>query len=127
MTGRTEKARRMELRRKTGTRAWPRLFSPPYHRGPKYRLAHACFVCRRSFKLAVDLSQAEQERRCPGCRGVLRWMGRSFRAPRRTDFDQWRKVEILWEAGYRFTSYRGPAGPLPETLKEAEAFVRRNR
>ncbi|TWB63696.1 hypothetical protein FBZ92_103187 [Nitrospirillum viridazoti] len=55
-------------------------------------------------------------------------MGRSFKAPRRADIAQWRKVEALWRQGYRFWSCRSHPGaePLPAMLKEVPSFVRRN-
>ena len=55
-------------------------------------------------------------------------MGRSFKAPKRSDTEQWRKVEALWRAGFRFHSYRSQpeAEPLPDRLREVEDFVRRN-
>ena len=55
-------------------------------------------------------------------------MGRSFKAPKRSDVDQWKKVETLWDAGFRFWSYRSypEAEPLPDRLDEVEDFIRRN-
>ena len=58
----------------------------------------------------------------------LNEMGRSFKAPKRSDTEQWEKVQALWDAGFRFWSYRShpEAEPLPERLREVEAFVARN-
>lgn len=55
-------------------------------------------------------------------------MGRSFKAPKLDDLEQWKKTEKLWEAGFRFFSYRSfpDAEPLPERLSEVEAFIKRN-
>ncbi len=55
-------------------------------------------------------------------------MGRSFKAPPRSDIEQWRKVEALWAAGFRFFSYRTypDAEPLPERFKDVASFVQRN-
>lgn len=55
-------------------------------------------------------------------------MGRSFKAPKAGDTEQWKKVELLWKAGFRFFSYRSfpDAEPLPERLSEVEAFIGRN-
>lgn len=127
MVGRNERTRRMDLRRLSGTREAPRGSKPTYDQWPTYRVAHACFVCRRSFKLAVA-DDEQSERRCPGCGGLLHWMGRSFRAPKRTDLDQWKKVERLWHAGFRFQSYRSAsdAEPLPDRLQDLDDFLRRN-
>lgn len=55
-------------------------------------------------------------------------MGRSFKAPRKSDLSQWKKVEILWKSGFRFQSYRSfpEAEKLPERLSEVEEFIARN-
>jgi hypothetical protein len=55
-------------------------------------------------------------------------MGRSFRVPKQTDAEQWKKVEVLWNAGFRFQSYRSypDAERLPDRLSEVEDFIRRN-
>lgn len=55
-------------------------------------------------------------------------MGRSFKAPKHRDTEQWRKVAALWQAGFRFHSYRSQpqAERLPERLREVEDFIRRN-
>jgi predicted amidophosphoribosyltransferase len=112
----------MALRRATGTRADP-LPPPPSVRGPEYLQAHACFDCRKSWKVRPDKPAT-----CPQCRGPLHDMGRTFKAPRKTDAEQWQKVRALWENGFRFFSYRSHphAEPLPERLKEVADFVRRN-
>jgi hypothetical protein len=55
-------------------------------------------------------------------------MGRSFRAPKKSNRDQWKKVELLWKNGFRFFSYRRypDAEPLPSKLSEVAEFIRRN-
>jgi len=50
-------------------------------------------------------------------------MGTAFRAPRRTDIPQWRKVEQLVSAGVLF--YRN-SGPRPKLLNEVPAFLQAN-
>jgi hypothetical protein len=55
-------------------------------------------------------------------------MGRAFKVPKKSDDAQWAKVRALWLAGFRFVSHtrwRG-AEAFPESLREVEAFVRRN-
>lgn len=122
-----DKQRRKELRDVFAPRAPLRFFS--YGRGPVYRVAHACFDCRRSQKVASDpLAAPEAGPACPACGGPLHWMGRSFKVPKRSDTEQWRKVEALWKAGFRFHSYRSrpEAEALPGRLREVEDFIRRN-
>lgn len=118
------KSERMELRRDIGNRQAPKPHVPPRHRGPEYLIAHACFDCCKSWKI---------ERReggdpiCPQCGHPLHEMGRAFKAPRRLDAEQWKKVETLWNAGFRFWStWNTEVEPLPERLREVADFVRRN-
>jgi hypothetical protein len=47
-------------------------------------------------------------------------MGTAFRAPKRADQSQWRKVEQLARAGFLF--YRN-SGPRPKSLNEVSAFL----
>ena len=105
----------------TGTRA----SVAPVERvkGPDYLVAHACFTCRKSWKVRSETSAV-----CPQCSVPLNEMGRSFKAPKRSDTGQWEKVRALLNAGFRFWSYRShpEAEPLPERLREVEAFVARN-
>ena len=88
-----------------------------------YLIAHACFDCCKSWKVRAD-----RDARCPDCGSALHEMGRSFKAPKKTDAEQWAKVKALWSAGFRFGSYRShpEAEPLPERLREVEDFIRRN-
>ena len=75
-----EKHRRMELRRNNGTREVKPVVTPSTHRGPEYLVAHACFPCRKSFKMrSLD---ANIVHKCPDCEGVVYEMGRSFTAPK---------------------------------------------
>ncbi len=92
--------------------------------GAPYLVAHACFKCRRSVKIDAGFLQ-HRIAHCPECGTTLSWLGRTFRAPKRSDVKQWKKVEALWQAGYRFHSYGGR--PLPDTLKEAEALIAERR
>jgi len=99
-------------------------YVPPYHRGPECLWPHACFECRKSWKLAEGSTA-----KCPQCGGDLHWMGRAFKVPRKADTEQWAKVRALWMAGFRFfnsPSSKGTVEPFPERLREVDDFVRRN-
>jgi hypothetical protein len=111
----------MELRRATGTRVIRS--APPPVSGPEYLIAHACFECRKSWKLKRDTGAV-----CRDCGYPLHEMGRSFKTPKKSDAEQWDKVRALWEAGFRFWSYRSApdAEPLPKRLRDVDAFIRRN-
>jgi ssDNA-binding Zn-finger/Zn-ribbon topoisomerase 1 len=118
------KPERMEMRREIGNRAVPGPRVAPYHRGPDYLVAHACFDCRKSWKRGV-----EREHHCPECQKPLAMMGRSFRTPANRKQDQWEKVRRLWDAGFRFWSYRSfpDAERYPDNLRDVDDFIRRNR
>jgi len=115
------KQQRMESRRATGTRAVA--VAPVRQKGPSYLIAHACFDCRKSWKVRPDRSAD-----CPQCGSTLCEMGRSFKAPRKSDVEQWEKVRLLWFAGFRFSSYRShpEAEPMPKRLRDVADFIRRN-
>src|SRR5688572_1968016 len=120
----SRKARRMEARRRVGNRKPPVAQTDSRH--PTYLIAHACFSCRKSFKLAPR-SQAERPPPCPQCSKSLREMGRAFRAPPLRNKAQWRKLELLVAAGFRFDRYRGyGATSPPEKRTDAERFIREN-
>ena len=86
-------------------------------------MAHACFDCRKGWKLAEEAAG-----KCPQCAGPLRWMGRAFKAPKKIDLEQWKKVEALWRAGFRFLSHTGrqKVQPYPEQFRDVDAFIREN-
>lgn len=55
-------------------------------------------------------------------------MGRAFKAPKKVDLEQWKKVDALWRAGFRFLSHTRwrTVQPYPERLKDVDAFIREN-
>jgi hypothetical protein len=116
----------MEARRATGSRKPP--VAVPRSRAGRYLVAHACFDCRKSVKLDANPTKAAESRVCPSCGGELHWMGRSFTAPKKADVEQWKKVAALWNAGFRFHSYRShpDAEKLPEKLRDVADFLSRN-
>jgi hypothetical protein len=124
----------MELRRAIGNRKLPNqqgngggswlAYCEPAYRGKLRLWPHACFECCKSWKLS-EASNAK----CPECGGEIHWMGRAFKAPRKTDDEQWAKVRALWSAGFRFVNHEGwreAAEPYPERLREVEDFILRN-
>ena len=87
-------------------------------------MQYACFDCHKSFKRAVLGDSAT----CPHCGEEAKEMGRNFRAPKRSDEDEWEKIRILYDGGVRFWGAQSPnLGPFPDTREEALEFVRRNR
>lgn len=73
------------------------------------RTNYACFHCRRGFKHIYSAAPII----CPGCNGEARHMGPAFKVPSHRLTNQWRKVELLAEAGIVFYNNR----PLPSQMK----------
>ena len=119
MPSKSDKARRMELRRELGNRSVKPRTLPV--RGTGYLVAHACFDCRKSFKIAPR----DERAMCPACGREIHWMGRSFKAPRRNDVPQWKKVQLLYAHGFRFIG-TGTRPPLPNRLQDVGAFLRKH-
>ena len=117
------KTERMELRRTTGSRALPVMAPAPYHRGALCLWPHACFNCRKSWKLPDEATG-----KCPECSGALHSMGRAFKVPKKSDNEQWDKVRARWLAGFRFVNHTRwrDLDPFPGHLRDVEEFVRRN-
>jgi len=110
-----------------------------------YNLQHACFRCRKVFRLAYHTKEhlraawlsrrisgrrpasefQEPEHICPQCGGPVEMMGRAFRAPRADDLDGWRGVELLVQAGFRFFSYS--SGGYPSGIRAIQEFIAANR
>lgn len=125
-----EKNRRMMLRRQIGNREVKPISESIDCKGPDYTMSYACFDCRKSFKRHFDCSPPEypQVIDCLECDGKFVNLGRHFKAPRRTDEKQWKKVRYLVEHGFLFQKIRTGSGhhdtvPYPETLEEAKDFV----
>ena len=100
-----------------------------YFRRVPYPMHFACFACRKSFKQLWTRSEGHvREPRCPDC-GLKMWeMGRQFKAPKRSNLKQWRKVEALVRSGITFHRQRvSDLMPFPAVLREVASFVRRVR
>jgi len=96
-----------------------------------YNMAFACLHCRKSFKREFDLDEGRpSELKCPECGGTAYNLGRHFKAPKKSDTKQWKKVEFLIEHGFRFQKIRPiknslDSVPYPETMEEAKEFVKK--
>jgi DNA-directed RNA polymerase subunit RPC12/RpoP len=113
----------MQIRREIGNRVIEPVPPKPVLRGPEYLVAHGCLDCRTSFERPTSGGQLV----CPACGQRAYQMGRYFKAPRKADVKQWRKVLLLYASGFRFwSSARGDAPALPHSLREAERFVEDN-
>jgi hypothetical protein len=54
---------------------------------------YACVSCRYA---------AKQTYKCPHCHEPMRFMGKAFKPPKRSNISQWRKVEMLVAHDMRF-------------------------
>jgi len=125
-----EKHRRMQLRKATGTRIIEP--SPAIVRGAEYAMAFACLTCRTSNKRHFDVPPSDYPKtmECPICKSEAFNLGRHFKAPRKTNLAQWKKIEFLIEHGFFFQKIRIDKNsyesvPYPRTLAEAKVFVKR--
>lgn len=100
--------------------------------GP-YKEHFACFECRKVFKqtnrweLPEEVRPKKGEQRickCPQCGIPMADMGLDFKAPKKNDILQWKKVKILYEHGFSYHSC-GCCGPgfRPSELSEVDNFI----
>lgn len=83
----------------------------------------ACLPCRYTAKHPPWTEPA-----CPRCRTTMIDLGRDFKAPRRGNTLQWRKIATLAAAGITFDSCgcTGP-GPRPRTLADTKSQLGQRR
>ena len=98
--------------------------------GPEYAMSYACLKCKTAHKRHVEGSPIDYPltMECPICKEKMYRVGRHFKAPKKNDSAQWRKVEFLIEHGFLFQKIRPNSGsydsvPYPETLEQAKEFV----
>jgi hypothetical protein len=90
---------------------------------------YTCFDCRCSFKRAAEKDVLS--RKCPTCGGKSIRMDVRFRAPKKSDDKQWKKVRFLVEHGFNFQKvYRHEGTAMvreryPENLAGAKEFVKK--
>lgn len=90
--------------------------------GP-YKQHWACFGCRKMFRNHRGEAPV-RGLKCPECKLPMRNMGLDFKAPRASDVAQWKKVEILFRAGFKYSSC-GCSGPgeRPKYLRDVPEFL----
>ncbi len=92
-------------------------------------MAFACLDCRKSFKRKFKVSDGyPRQMICPDCGGPAYNFGRHFKAPKKADIAQWKKVQFLFEHGFWFQRIYDKANgyqivAYPKTLEEAREFV----
>lgn len=88
----------------------------PYSTSCKY----VCFKCRICFHRPFT-SGAHQ---CGTCKGPTTYAGNAFRAPKKNNIREWKKLEILIRGGWTFN--RHGSGVVPKTPNDARKSVRYN-
>ena len=121
---------KMALRRDAGYRKAP---APNENvRGPEYAMSFACFTCKTAHKRHFENSPSEYPRfiKCPICKECAINVGRNFKAPKKSDTSQWKKVKYLVENGFVFQHIyeeqeNGSLNKVeyPKTLNDAKEFV----
>lgn len=98
--------------------------------GPEYSMSYACLSCKTAHKRHVEGRPSEYplKMECPICKGTTFNLGRHFKAPKKADNAQWKKVAFLIEHGFLFQKIRLDPNsyesvPYPKTLVEAKEFV----
>ncbi len=135
MPSRQEKTRRKSLRKAAGLKRFSELYADRQQRQSHYEqypmrrsallVSFACFDCRKNFKKPFV---PDRSYKCPQCSKQLAHMGKSFKAPRKTELKQWEKVRRLWSAGYRFHTVQRPqqVPAFPEKLRDVESWIALN-
>jgi hypothetical protein len=107
-----------------------------------YLQQFACFECRKTFKYDVEFTgwrvkapQAESRLIdnvvCPDCGESMWLMGRKFKAPKRSNIKQWRKVGLrrfpkyLWQADNFIDRFNATQHP-PSEGEKLLAKIKRN-
>ena len=98
--------------------------------GPVYAMSFACFQCRTAHKRHIDATPSDYPRsmECPVCKEPAINLGRNFKAPKKSELAQWKKIKFLVDHGFIFQKIRLEKNsyesvPYPKTLTEAKEFV----
>src|SRR5690606_28712020 len=72
--------------------------------GPDYSMSYACLTCKTANKRHVEglPSDYPLKMQCPVCNDIMFNVGRHFKAPKKSDSAQWKKVQFLIEHGFLF-------------------------
>ena len=98
----------------------------------KYSMAFACLNCKSTFQRSFLEAPCDYplHSQCASCGGVTYNLGRNFKALKKLDTAQWKKVAYLIQHGFYFQKIRPSKNsyysvPYPSTLAEARVFVRK--
>ena len=90
-----------------------------------------CLECKKAYNNYLDLDKNKKEI-CPECGKSMYFLSHMFKPPRKTDVKKWNVVKYIVESGFNYYhTYEmiSPGvfqqqGKYPETMKEAEEFVK---
>lgn len=98
-----------------------------------YKEHYACFYCRKMFRPTARLDLPEHGRpgyrdfrlvKCPECGQPMHDMGLNFKAPKRHDVQQWKKVQTLHEHGLTWHDCGcGGRGPHVARVSEVKSYL----
>ena len=98
----------------------------------KYSMAYACLDCKTSFQRSFPGAPCDYplHGQCVSCGGVTYNLVRHFKAPKKSDIAQWKKVAYLVHHGFYFQKIRPIKNSYfsvsyPSTLAEAKVFVKK--
>lgn len=106
-----------------------------------YRDHFACFDCRKAFKywqweecdettfqIKQRLKQVPREIVCPSCAKSMTDMGLDFKAPRKTEVEAWKILELLAQNGFTFHGCGCSVGfTPPRKLREVPEWLKAHR
>jgi hypothetical protein len=106
-----------------------------------YRDHFACFDCRKAFKYwqweETDEATFRTKQRlehvprsivCPACSKPMADMGLDFKAPRRSDKQQWEIMRALYEHGFTFAGCGCSVGfKPPRSLRQVPKWIEQHK
>lgn len=95
----------------------------------QYKSHYACFKCKKGFKRKNlgDITRAKIESKpfhCPECRSLMANVGLDCEIPKKSNTQQWKVLESLYEIGITYHSCGcGGPGYMPKELDELKSFL----
>jgi hypothetical protein len=98
-----------------------------------------CLDCRKQFKIFKEhrhknnpdgsWSYDDPPQKCPQCTIPMTEVGKNFKPPGKHQISQWKKVKLLLDNGFKFTTHHGryPRKYLiPNTIGEVKAILKQS-
>lgn len=87
---------------------------------------NVCFECRKVFRKP----SRDEARICPECSNTLIVLSRKFKAPKKSNIEEWKVIEFIVKSGFTYHTIHfknGQQAKYPKTMNEAKEFVIRYR